>query len=502
MSPRARFALGSLLLVVACGPGGAGQRDGAVDADADATDADAIDAASTTIDAAPMPIDAPPASCTPTVTPAALVVGLAGRPARVWDHASRAEPNNVTDARPTPYRTADGRAHLMLTHFENYRISGADLDSLAPTPQSTYRSSDHAALDQASYGYHQWIMAPYSDDGTHFFALAHSEWYGCLPYGADPVRGCAVGQNQIASWVNGVTLFGSDDGGATWAPRGAGPAHVVLAPPPPYPGWSYWTAPSPLNFGMFHPSNIVKADGAYYALIRYTHRVGSGAVDAAGLVLARTTDLARADGWQVWTGGATFAAPTEPLISLPGSASWDHASVTFNTALCRYLIVYFDYADRQLYYTTTASLAAPALDPPRPLAGQEYVLATPGAVAPGFGAANYAHLVDPAWPGFNFEGSGAAPYLYFGTFDPARPIDRDVYRAPLVVSAGPYVPVPLPEGLFMIGDGIYYANAASAYCVFPDWATYVRITGRTDVVGVPRYGSVPSSMTNHGVCQG
>jgi hypothetical protein len=204
----------------------------------------------------------------------------------------------------------------------------------------------------------------------------------------------------------------------------------------------------------------------------------------------------------VWTGGATFAAPTEPLISLPGSASWDHASVTFNTALCRYLIVYFDYADRQLYYTTTASLAAPALDPPRPLAGQEYVLATPGAVAPGFGAANYAHLVDPAWPGFNFEGSGAAPYLYFGTFDPARPIDRDVYRAPLVVSAGPYVPVPLPEGLFMIGDGIYYANAASAYCVFPDWATYVRITGRTDVVGVPRYGSVPSSMTNHGVCQG
>ena len=25
---------------------------------------------------------------------------------------------------------------------------------------------------------------------------------------------------------------------------------------------------------------------------------------------------------------------------------------------------------------------------------------------------------------------------------------------------------------------------------------------RTDVVGVPRYGSVPSSMTNHGVCQG
>ena len=76
----------------------------------------------------------------------------------------------------------------------------------------------------------------------------------------------------------------------------------------------------------------------------------------------------------------------------------------------------------------------------------------------------------------------------------ARPIDRDVYRAPLVVGAGPYVPVPLPEGLFMVGDGIYYANAAGAYCVFPDWATYVRITGRTDVVGVPRpdAGRLPS----------
>ena len=71
-----------------------------------------------------------------------------------------------------------------------------------------------------------------------------------------------------------------------------------------------------------------------------------------------------------------------------------------------------------------------------------------------------------------------------------------------MVSAGPYVPVPLPEGLFMVADGIYYANAAGAYCVFPDWATYVRITGRMDVAGVPRYGSVPSSMTSHGVCQG
>ena len=107
--------------------------------------------------------------------------------------------------------------------------------------------------------------------GQVFYALAHSEWYACLQYGNDPVKGCSVGQNQLNSWVNAITMFSSSDGGATWSPLGGNnAAHVVLAPSMPYPAdWEFWKFATIRNYGFFHPSNIVEQNSFYYATAGY-----------------------------------------------------------------------------------------------------------------------------------------------------------------------------------------------------------------------------------------
>ena len=58
----------------------------------------------------------------------------------------------------------------------------------------------------------------------------------------------------------------------------------------------------------------------------------------------------------------------------------------------------------------------------------------------------------------------------------------------------------IPEGLFLVGTGLYYSNG-QAYCYFPSMEVYTRLTGRTDAAGVKSYSSIPSTMTNHGTCK-
>jgi hypothetical protein len=172
----------------------------------------------------------------------------------------------------------------MITHYENYRISGPTLESLSSS-QKTFDSNIVHSEAWGDFGHHQWIGSPFTEDGKVFYALAHSEWYACLQYGADPVKGCSVGNNQMSSWVNGITMFASSDGGASWSPLGGNnAAHVAFAPSMQYPAdWEYWTFGENIrNYGFFHPSNIVKENAYYYAVVLYIHRTASNDVDAVG----------------------------------------------------------------------------------------------------------------------------------------------------------------------------------------------------------------------------
>ncbi len=58
-----------------------------------------------------------------------------------------------------------------------------------------------------------------------------------------------------------------------------------------------------------------------------------------------------------------------------------------------------------------------------------------------------------------------------------------------------------PEGLFMVGGGVYYSNGNDAFCSFPSWDSFVRRTGRTSVAGIPVLPSAfPPGMRNDGSC--
>jgi hypothetical protein len=456
--------------------------------------------------------EAPDAStgCVPTVDWTKLVVQLAGRREIVWDVARRSETEVFPDARISIYRNAAGTTTLTLSHRENYRIVGPSVTALNPRPLLAFSSAAHRTAPQAHYNDSQWIFSPYTFDGTTFWALAHSEWYGCSLYPNDPVKGCRVAVNGVVnrnkSWVNAITLLRSNDGGATW--QNAGDAsdpsrHVIVGPAPPYPSWDFWSTDRVLNYGVFHPGNLVREGGHLYALVRMNDRDGSGNVTTAGVAMIRhAASVLSARNWQMLDTSGSWVPLTFPPAALADSAPFDHASITFNRPTCRYLQVMFRYPDSTTYVSTSASLAAPDWSPPRPIAGQECFLTRPDKVEPGFVAANYASVIDPSAAGYNLETSGTSPYLYYSTFDPSDITLRSVYRVRLEAKDTPYTPLPLPQGLFRVDAGIYYANNRGHYCAFSDLNSFKRITGRTSATGILVYPGIPSSMVNDGACRG
>jgi hypothetical protein len=381
--------------------------------------------------------DTAKASCVPKYAASSLHMSLTGSVTPVWLYKnSHQEALNLPDFHPVAYRTADGQCHLTITHYENYRISGASLESLTST-QKTFDSNKVHSAAWGDFGHHQWVASPFTEDGRVFYALAHSEWYACLQYGNDPVKGCSVGNNQLNSWVNAITMFRSDDGGASWSPSGGnGVSHVVLAPSMQYPAnWGFWAKSFQMhNYGFFHPSNIIQEGSYYYAVVLYIHRTAAGGVDAAGAILVRTSSLASTRGWTVWDGTAYT----------PITGSWDQklpvfadipiveaqmTTISWSASVCQYIILF---GSSGLKFATTASLASPQLSALRTVAGGD-----------AYNSANYPILQDDTHPGYNFDTLGSdSAYLY--TVRQNGGLDRDVVKQRVTLSGSGPSPGPGP----------------------------------------------------------
>jgi hypothetical protein len=381
-------------------------------------------------------------NCKPQFAASSLQIAVDGAVEPVWLYAnSHAEPDNLPDFHPVAYRSADGQVHLSITHFENYRISGGSLDSLTQTEKTFDSDGPLHSAQWGDFGHHQWVASPFTNDGTTFFALAHSEWYACLQYGNDPVKGCTVGNNQVNSWVNAITLFQSSDGGRTWSPSGGNNgAHVVAAPSMEYPSdWQFWTFPQMRNYGFFHPSNIVEQNSYFYATAGYIHRTASNVVDSVGAVLIRTSSLSSAKGWTVWDGGSY----------VPISASWDDtvpvlanvpaddgimSTIAWSTSVCQYIILFTGSSGVQ--FATTPSLESPQLSQVQSIQG-----------GGGFADQNYPILQDDSFPSFNFHALlSDAAYLY--SVRQNGGLSRDVIKQKVTLSSssGPTPPRPPPPG--------------------------------------------------------
>ena len=103
----------------------------------------------------------------------------------------------------------------------NYRFTGSSLNSVQPSCAPTYVSPQDPVPSDLEY--HEWLVSPYTLDGTTVYALTHDEWY------------CPDG-----SGISGITLLVSIDGGATYAH----PQNYKIAGPP-----ASWNGSCPFNYG-------------------------------------------------------------------------------------------------------------------------------------------------------------------------------------------------------------------------------------------------------------
>ncbi len=113
------------------------------------------------------------------------------------------------------------------------------------------------ASDPARFADHEWLAAPYTQDGRTVYSLVHNEYQG------DKYPGQCPSGEYLECWYNAVTLAVSRDGGRTYRHVAAPPAHRVASLP-------YVYEPDSGPYGYFAPSNIVlnRKDGYHYAMLR------------------------------------------------------------------------------------------------------------------------------------------------------------------------------------------------------------------------------------------
>jgi hypothetical protein len=372
----------------------------------------------------------PGVEAAPAAIPSVRVVGPEEM---IFDWSEDAcERYDLPDTPVRVFRDSWGRVQLLSTHYTNRRMVGPDLDNLvhecAPVMLSDYDP------DPTLYNDREWIVAPYTLDGTTVYSLIHQEYQGHT----HPNR-CPSGQYRDC-WFNTITFGVSTDAGDSYhhAPP---PAHLVATLPYPY-------APGEGPAGFFGPSNIVyhPGDGHYYVLFR----VEETGAQPWGVCVMRTNNLADPASWRAWDGqGFTIAfidpyraTAFDPAAHTCAPVSRQEIgrmsrSVTYNTFYSRFLLVgtagnldpttgaasagiYYSLSD-DLIHWTPRHLILPVELPWTFACGDEEPI-------------EYPAIVDHASPSRNFDISGQRVYLYFTRFhyrDCQGTLDHDLVRVPI-----------------------------------------------------------------------
>lgn len=363
-------------------------------------------------DFSPTPTPTPTPSPTPTPIPSvAPSVQLIGSPEVVFDWTTdRCENNHIPDLPARAFKDANGKVQLLAPHFDNYRWIGNSLDTVSEDcTQKIYSSANDTNYD--NHKYHEWVGAPYTEDGTNIYSLVHNEWY---PYLVNP--SCTSSSN-----ITTLTMVNSSNGGVTYShPLD----YKVWTHPVPWDNTFSCTQANPTSYGAFHPSNIIKKGTYYYAM--YQSSPDPNNVTGPGLCLMRTQNLTLGSAWEVWKGPGTTDWDTGigarcRRVNISGSMGVP-ASLTFNTFLNSYILLgnQWDATGKVtgVYYSLSADLfnwTAPIkiLDPDPVLPLTPY----------------YPSLLDPTSTSTNFETTGQESYIYYTRFnDVTGGLDRDLMR--------------------------------------------------------------------------
>jgi hypothetical protein len=349
----------------------------------------------------------------------------------------RCEGPNVPDLASRAFRGADGQVQLILSHFDNYRMLGPELNSVKIDCHKLMESTHNA--DPSVYTDVEWIAAPYTEDGQTIYASVHNEYHGY-----DHTGQCAIiGRYTADCWYNSLTLAVSTDGGETYTHALPLPAHMYADFPYPY-------KPDAGPAGLRQPSNIIKAqDGFYYQFANASYY----APDQQGVCLMRTADIADPSAWRFWNGTAfdgTFIDPYTTIVAKPDehlcpALAFDDIgaslteSVTFNTYLHRYLLLgvsadtvgahlkwgfYYSFSYDMVHWTHRKLLMEMTL--PWTAKHTDDVMYL------------YPSLLDPASESRNFDTSGKTAYVYYTRLNGGQgSLDRDLIRVPVEIIGPP-----------------------------------------------------------------
>jgi hypothetical protein len=355
--------------------------------------------------------------CRPTITNG--VVSLDQDIVPVWSPTNRPDSKIFPDAPTKAYRLG-AKTCIHITHHIGSRLCGSSLAQLNDASEVIYRSPENKTFPQ--FDYHNWLFSPYILDDHSLVALAHSEWYGCLKYSDDSPLSCKKSRNQTNIWANAITLYQSGDNGASWSRIG------IIERPESYPeSFKDVWPPKMINFGFFHPSNIIREGNRYYAFVRYSERDTQAQQTTAGMILLSTTHPRSLNWEQVTPQGELVSQPYKGSI-LPGTSGWTQLSVTWNTAMCRYLILFWDAKQMRLMSTTTATLAKPAFSTPVEVQNQEDIQ-IPNNTETGLHGYNYpVAQLDPDSLSNNFETTDASFFVFMNSFIKEKSGERSLFR--------------------------------------------------------------------------
>jgi hypothetical protein len=162
----------------------------------------------------------------------------------------------------------------------------ANLGSLSV--DCTVIHSSHANSLPESYDNAEWLVSPYTEDGQTIYGLVHNEYHG-YEYGRCSGSGFPP-DKPPQCWYNSITLAKSTDGGQSYT-HATAPSHRIATSP-------YIYEQDVEAYGYFQPTNIVKKDGWYYAMIR----AAAHGAQKKGECVMRTQNLDSPTSWRAWDG--------------------------------------------------------------------------------------------------------------------------------------------------------------------------------------------------------
>jgi len=359
-------------------------------------------------------------------------VQVVGQPQPVFDWGGSAcEPMNYPDLPARAFRDFEGGVQLLISHFDNFRMTGPSLDRLSIDCRPVLLSRRSA--EPGRFQDREWIASLFTRDGKNVWALIHDEYQGNRHQGR-----CPSG-SYYRCWYNAITLAHSSDGGRTYT-RAAPPRNLLAAAP-------YRYRPDRGPAGVFTPSNIVTGpDGAFYALVRVRD---PGRV--RGTCLLRTRHVGRPRSWRAWSGegfNGRFGNPYRarqrrriPCVPVgQGEIAEMAESLTYSEALGSYLLVglappgghSIGPKARGIYFSTSTDLIHWSQRNliTRAVTTHNFRCGGPSPLA-------YPSVIDPESSSRTFATSGTHPFLYYTQFryrDCHQTAERDLMRVPLAVT--------------------------------------------------------------------